>query len=132
MKQRHILWADDDEDDRLLMRHVLDDLDYQFKITEVFNGQEALDYLKIAKEKQSLPCLIILDMNMPVLDGKETFEILRKDAALQSIPVAFFTTSNSQLDKLYCEHKGVEMITKPPQYASLRGAVKRLLDLCTD
>ncbi len=130
MKNRHILWADDDIDDLMLMRHVLQDLGNDYNIAEVHNGQEALDYLSNAKETKNLPCLIILDMNMPVLDGKETLSKLKKDEELKNIPVVFFTTSNSQMDKLYCKHNGVEMITKPPQYVNLKEAVQKLLKFC--
>lgn len=130
MKNRHILWADDDIDDLMLMRHVLKDLGNDYNITEVHNGQEALDYLDKAKQNNELPCLIILDMNMPVLDGKETLTRLKKDDAFKEIPVVFFTTSSSHLDKIYCKHNGVEMITKPPQYANLKEAVQRLLRYC--
>ena len=130
MKNRHILWADDDIDDLMLMRHVLKDLGNDYNITEVNNGQEALEYLAKAKKNNELPCLIILDMNMPVLDGKETLTRLKKDDAFKEIPVVFFTTSNSHLDKIYCKHNGVEMITKPPQYANLKEAVQRLLRYC--
>lgn len=131
MENRRILWADDDIDDLMLMRHVLKDLGDDYNITEVHNGQEAIEYLKNAKQKGELPCLIILDMNMPVLDGKETLAKLKKDEALSDIPVVFFTTSNSLMDKLYCQHNGVEMITKPPQYTNLKEAVQRLLKYCT-
>ena len=130
MKHRHILWADDDIDDLMLMRHVLQDLGDDYNIAEVHNGQEALDYLQAAKQSKTLPCLIILDMNMPVMDGKETLAKLKKDEDLKDIPVVFFTTSNSQMDKLYCKHNDVEMITKPPQYANLKEAVQRLLRFC--
>lgn len=132
MKHRHVLWADDDMDDLMLMRHVLQDLGDQYEIAEVHNGRDALDYLADAKAKNNLPCLIILDMNMPILDGKETLAQLKKDKALQEIPVVFFTTSNSQMDKLYCKRHGVEMITKPPQYAQLKEAVQKLLKHCTN
>lgn len=130
MNNRHILWADDDIDDLMLMRHVLQDLGDDYNITEVHNGQEALDYLEDSKVKDELPCLIILDMNMPILDGKETLAKLKKDEALKDIPVVFFTTSSSQMDKMYCKRNSVEMITKPPQYANLKEAVQRLLKFC--
>lgn len=131
MQGQHILWADDDMDDLMLMRQVLQELGDNYNIKEVHNGKEALDYLQDGKRAKSLPCLIILDMNMPVMDGKETLARLKKDEALREIPVVFFTTSNSQIDKLYCKHQGVEMITKPPQYANLKDAVQKLLKFCT-
>lgn len=130
MKNQHILWADDDTDDLMLMREVLHELGNNYQISEVHNGQEALDYLAKAKAKNHLPCLIILDMNMPVLDGKETLSHIRKDAELENVPVVFFTTSNSMLDKLYCQRHHVEMITKPPKFESLKEAVQKLLAYC--
>lgn len=130
MERKHILWADDDMDDLLLMRHVLQDIGHDYNIKEVSNGQEALDYLEDAKRDHSLPSLIILDMNMPVLNGKETLSLIKKDDALKDIPLVFFTTSNSELDRMFCQRFGVEMITKPPQYLELKEAVKRLLDYC--
>jgi CheY-like chemotaxis protein len=129
MSKKYILWADDDVDDLMLMRHVLQDIGEDYDIREVNNGSEALDYLENGKRTASLPALIILDMNMPVLNGKEALSIIKKDEALKAIPLVFFTTSNSELDKLYCKRFGVEMITKPPKYSSLREAVKKLLDI---
>ncbi len=114
-------------DDLMLMRHVLQDIGQKYDIAEVGNGQEALDYLDAAKHNGTLPALIILDMNMPVLNGKEALALIKKDNALKNIPLVFFTTSNSELDKMYCRRFGVEMITKPPQYSSLKEAVKKLL-----
>ena len=130
MEKKHILWADDDLDDLMLMRHVLQDIGEEYDIKEVNNGREALDYLEAVKQKDQLPCLVILDMNMPVLNGKETLNLIKKDEALKNIPLVFFTTSNSELDKMYCKRFGVEMITKPPRYNNLKDAVKRLLDYC--
>lgn len=130
MKNRHILWADDDVDDLMLMRHILQDLDQPCDIAEVHNGQEAIDYLHSMKARNSLPCLIILDMNMPVLDGKEALMKLKKDEELRKIPVVFFTTSNSPIDRLYCQYHNVEMVTKPTQYDSLKEAMLRILKLC--
>jgi CheY-like chemotaxis protein len=133
MKKRQVLWADDDMDDLMLMRHVLQDIGDEYDIKEVHNGREALDYLEAAKQDSQdscLPCLIILDMNMPVLNGKETLSLIKKDEVLREIPLVFFTTSNSELDKMYCKRFGVEMITKPPRYNNLKEAVKRLLEYC--
>ncbi|MDB5205242.1 MAG: response regulator [Flavisolibacter sp.] len=130
MEKRHILWADDDMDDLMLMRHVLKDIKEEYDIKEVHNGREALDYLEGVKQDSSLPCLIILDMNMPVLNGKETLNLIKKNDSLKDIPLVFFTTSNSEMDKMFCKRFGVEMITKPPRYNNLKEAVKRLLDYC--
>lgn len=128
MEQQYILWADDDMDDLMLMRHVLQDIGRDYDIREVNNGKEALEYLEKGKHSKQLPALIILDMNMPILNGKEALGIIKKDDVLKDIPVVFFTTSNSEMDKIFCRRFGVEMITKPPQYNFLREAVRRLLE----
>ena len=130
MERKLILWAADDTDDLMLMRHVLQDIGHLYNIQEVGNGQQALDYLDLCKKENNLPCLIILDMNMPVLNGKETLSLLKKDEALKNIPVVFFTTSNSELDKMFSKKFGVEMVTKPPQYNELKKAVQKMLDFC--
>ena len=129
MSKKYILWADDDRDDLMLMRHVLQDIGEEYDIREVNNGSEALDYLEQGKQAANLPALIILDMNMPVLNGKEALNIIKKDETLKDIPLVFFTTSNSELDKLFCRRFGVEMITKPPKYSNLKEAVKNLLEV---
>ena len=129
MKKKYILWADDDKDDLMLLRHVLQDIGEEYDIREVHNGSEALEYLEKGKKAANLPALIILDMNMPVLNGKEALNVIKKDEALKDIPLVFFTTSNSELDKLYCKRFGVEMVTKPPKYASLRETVRQLLQV---
>src|SRR4051812_1372985 len=130
MRKNTILWADDDPDDLQMMREILLKTENKYDIIEVNNGKEALDYLGKAKETGSLPCLIILDINMPVLDGKETLSIIKKIDDYQSIPVVIFTTSESELDKMYCERMGTAMITKPPSFSSLESTVGKLLSYC--
>jgi len=125
-----ILWADDDADDLQMMREILLKSNKAFDLIEVHNGKQALDYLQTAQETKSLPCLIILDINMPVLDGKETLSIIKRTEAYKHIPVVVFTTSESDLDKLYCQRFETDMITKPPSYASLEATVVKLLNFC--
>ena len=125
-----ILWADDDSDDLMMMKEILLKNSRNYQIMEVHNGREALDYLQQAHESKNLPCLIILDINMPILDGKETLSIIKKSEIYSKIPVVVFTTSSSELDKLFCRRMDVEMITKPPHYKSLESAVLRLLQFC--
>lgn len=129
MKQT-ILWADDDYDDLQMMQEILSKKKGNFEIVEVHNGKEALDYLTKAKERAGLPCLIILDINMPVLDGKETLSILKKTDDYKDIPVVVFTTSESEIDRLYCKKFNTEMVTKPPTFKTLGNALDKLLKFC--
>ena len=129
MQKNTILWADDDADDLQMMREILLKNNEDYKIVEVNNGKEALNYLDRIEE-QDYPSLIILDINMPILDGKETLSILKTEKKYESIPVVVFTTSESQLDKMFCKKFGTEMITKPPNFNCLETAVMKLLGFC--
>src|SRR5438045_8729504 len=127
MEQRDILWVDDDPDDLELMRSVLQSAEFDYRVKEASNGREALDYLNRLKQRNLFPCLIILDMNMPVMDGRETLRKLKEDEILRKIPVVVFTTSQSAMDQLFCQRFQTEMITKPFTFDSLRNVVERLL-----
>jgi len=127
MSQHTILWADDDYDDLQMMQEILTQKNEDFKIVEVHNGREALEYLE---QSTNLPCLIILDINMPVLDGKETLSILKNTGKYKDIPIVVFTTSESELDKIYCKRFNTEMVTKPPTFTTLSAALDKLLKFC--
>ena len=129
MKKNTILWADDDVDDLQMMREILMKNNKDFNLVEVGNGKQALEYLE-NKPDADLPCLIILDINMSVLDGKEALSFIKRNERLSDIPVVVFTTSASELDKLYCKRLGTEMITKPPSYTKLESVVVKLLEMC--
>lgn len=131
-KNNTILWADDDVDDLMLVKEILLKNQRAYNIIEVRNGREALAYLQSAKEKSRLPHLIVLDINMPVLDGKETLSIIKADEHLKHIPVVVFTTSSSEVDRLFCNKYQVEMITKPPQFQSLEAMVLRFLQVADE
>jgi CheY-like chemotaxis protein len=125
-----ILWADDDPDDQELFKEVLTSLSFTAKIHEFPNGRTLIDFLKKSDLKYP-PCLIVLDMNMPILDGKETLAILKSEDHFRSIPVVMLTTSNNELDRKFCAHFNTEMITKPPSFEKLRPVISHLLDICT-
>lgn len=130
MKQYTILWADDDDDDKLLMSEIIEKADKNFLIVEASNGQEALDFLDKAKYTISLPCLIILDLNMPIMNGRTTITTIKGDTILCSIPLIVFTSSNHEGDKKFCQSYNVEMVTKPSAHSDFETAVKKLLSFC--
>ncbi|HVG14948.1 MAG TPA: response regulator, partial [Chitinophagaceae bacterium] len=83
-----------------------------------------------AKEEDTLPCLVILDINMPRMDGKQTLAEIKKDNQLSGVPVVVFSTSGNWEDKMYCERYGVELVTKPATMLSMQNEVQRLLLPC--
>jgi CheY-like chemotaxis protein len=129
IKKYKVLWADDDTDDLDMFRDVLVELTPDYEIIEFENGKEALDHLETLDEGH-YPCLIILDMNMPVLSGRDTLIQLKKDIRYHEIPVVVFTTSSSLLDKLFCKQHNTDMLTKPPSFESLKEVVQKLITYC--
>src|SRR5215213_7109302 len=131
MKIHTILCVDDDSDDLQLLHESLKGGQENYQVIEAYNGRQALDVLRQLKASGNPPCLVILDINMPVLNGKETLSIIKKDEQLKSIPVVVFTTSGSDMDKRFCHLHGVEMITKPPNFQNFKSVVHKLLKFCT-
>jgi CheY-like chemotaxis protein len=125
-----ILLVDDDEDDQFLMGEALLAMGYSYKLLRARNGVEALGILQKMKEGGRLPSLIILDVNMPKMDGKQTVIKIQQDEELASIPLIIFTTSANIIDKLFFLTKGVEMITKPSEVVEYYTIADKLLKLC--
>jgi DNA-binding response OmpR family regulator len=127
---RIVLCVDDDADDRELVCFTINEIDPSFKVEHAENGLEAIEYLNNAKITDNLPCLLILDINMPKMDGKETLAKIKKDKHLEELPVVIFSTSDNPIDKIYCANYGVELVTKPSHLSGMRSEVKRLLRHC--
>jgi CheY-like chemotaxis protein len=129
-KPKTILYIDDDPDDREILSSAVKEMNCDVNVIEVENGIKALDYLNRVKKSGHLPCLILLDLNMPMLDGKETLVRIRQDNSFEKVPVIVYTSSNNPNDKIFFDKQGVLLITKPPNILFLRKIVERLLNYC--
>lgn len=121
-----ILYAEDDPDDRELLRETLSNKGLHPEIVETANGREALLYLRSTKGKQNPPVLILLDLNMPVLNGRETLAIIKSESDTDTIPVVVFTTSSSPNDHEFCRKFNVQMLTKPSTPEELEMVVGKI------
>jgi CheY-like chemotaxis protein len=127
-----ILIADDDADDRLMASEALEESRLANDLRFVEDGEELLDYLyhrgKFAGEGAApRPGLILLDLNMPRMDGREALREIKGDPALRSIPVVVLTTSKAEEDIYRTYDLGVNsFITKPVQFESLVEVMKAL------
>jgi CheY-like chemotaxis protein len=122
-----VLCIDDDQDDLLFMNEAILEHGSGLKMVGVSDGQEALAYLEKAKAADKLPCLIIMDINMPKMDGKKTIPHLKSDPVLSAIPLVVFTTSSNQTDKMFFERYDVICITKPIHYEPFIKKIKEML-----
>lgn len=131
-KKITILLADDDEDDRLLTEEALYESRLANDLHMVEDGEELMDYLhrrgKFASlEEDSRPGLILLDLNMPKMDGREALRAIKSDASLRQIPVVILTTSKAEEDIYRTYDLGANsFITKPVLFESLVRVMKDL------
>ena len=116
MKQIHILLVEDNEGDIILTREALLDAKINNQVSVVRDGEQAINFLNDAAKTDVtlLPDLILLDINLPKIDGKEVLLYIKNDPAFKKIPVVMLTTSSSEMDvnDAYNNHANY-FITKP-------------------
>ncbi|MGZ3882056.1 MAG: response regulator [Flavisolibacter sp.] len=122
-----ILYAEDDFDDFESIKEALDQISGQHLLLHARNGQEAVSYIENAT---ALPSLIVLDLNMPVMDGKEVLQWLKERVQYKNIPVMIFTTSSREEDVKLCQKHGCTFFRKPTLYRDLLHVAQTMLNLC--
>lgn len=125
-KSLNILLIEDDAIEVMKFNRVLSTLGLNHKIVEANNGEEALEILKI---KETVPDIIILDLNMPKINGIEFLQILKNDNYLRYIPAIILTTSNNHKDVLECYKIGIAgYVLKPLKYEDYVDRIKKTLE----
>ncbi|TBX67031.1 response regulator [Flavobacterium silvisoli] len=126
LKTLKILFIEDDSIEVMKFNRVLSQLELNHQIIEANNGEDALTLLK---EKENLPHIIILDLNMPKLNGIEFLTILKNDSLLKYIPAIILTTSSNFKDLKECYKIGIAgYILKPLKYEDYVSKIRKLLD----
>lgn len=130
-KKRHtILCVDDDPDDLQLLQEAFKAVGSEYRIIEARDGEDALVFLREKKASGDLPCLVILDINMPKVDGKQTLLSIQSDSQLSAIPVVIFSTSSSLMDKMFFTRRKVEFFTKPINFDQFYEVAAKFLNFC--
>lgn len=91
-----ILLVEDDSVDAMTVVRALKDLNVTNPLVHKLNGEEALEYLRVNKNQR--PCLILLDLNMPKMNGIEFLKVAKSEDVLKKIPVVVLTTSKDEQD----------------------------------
>jgi CheY-like chemotaxis protein len=127
---RPILLADDDEDDRLLASEAIEASKLRNPLLMVNDGAYLLEALRGEGEYEGRPIdpvIILLDLNMPRIDGREALQIIKSDSRLAHIPVVIMTTSKSEEDMLRTTGLGASaFITKPVSFSGLVDVMRQL------
>ncbi len=126
-----LLLVEDDPGDVVMTREALEDSKLLIKLHVVSNGEEAVAYLRNEAPfgDAARPDLVLLDLNLPRLSGREVLEIVKADPGLLRIPIVILTTSESEEDVLrsYELHANA-YVTKPVGFESFVSVVKQIDD----
>lgn len=125
-----ILYVDDDMDDLMIIADAFEKYTDHLRVIHACDGVDALGKLEDMAARNTYPCLIILDINMPVMDGKETLKVIKSTPEYNEIPVVLFSTSNAERDKKFAEEFGADFISKPVQYTHLKQLVHEFVEKC--
>ncbi len=127
---KSILIAEDDADDRFLMQTALDESKSEDKIKFVENGIELLNYLnglKASNGEIHYPDFILLDLNMPKMDGREALKTLKSNSEFKKIPVIVFSTTKNELEVKRCYELGANTyVVKPVSFDSLVETIQHI------
>ncbi|OLY91068.1 Response regulator receiver domain-containing protein [Cnuella takakiae] len=132
MTKSTIVYADDDLDDLFIVEQAFAPFADQINLVHVPDGHVALKTLKKLCADGDEPCLVLLDMNMPVMDGRQTLMEMRRLEQLCNIPVAIFTTSSSISDQRFAQEWNARYFTKPLAYEELQQLARTFVRICAD
>ena len=127
---KFILLGEDDPDDQELLKDVFSSIDSSFILLFVNNGKEVLSALEKLNDDQ-LPCLIVLDYNMPGLNGSDILKEVGQNERYNEIPKVVWSTSGSDKFKKLCMELGaVDYVLKPSNNIDLEKIARYMLQLC--
>lgn len=131
MNGRYIVFADDDEDDLELITGYFKQFEKQINVLEFKDGREVLRFLEVAvSDSKPLPLLVILDINMPKMDGMTTLTAIRKQEKFNQVAVIIYTTTMSRTNMQVCKDLDASWIIKPNSILEIKETARTLADLC--
>lgn len=127
---RFILFGEDDIDDQELLKEIFASVDNSLRLLFANTGEQVLSVLSKLNDEQ-LPCLIVLDYNMPALNGADILERLNGESRYADIPRIIWSTSGSEIFKRNCLELGAtDYIIKPSALGEMEKIVRYMLSVC--
>jgi CheY-like chemotaxis protein len=129
-KSNFILIGEDDIDDQEFLTEVFLSFDQSFVLKFLNNGRELIEYLDALPDSH-LPCLLVMDYNMPEINGAEILRELKKTKKYSPIPKIIWSTSNSEMYRNICLDLGAnDYVIKPSNVKEMEVVVRYMLSLC--
>jgi CheY-like chemotaxis protein len=121
-----IFVVDDDREDRQILHEYFEDSEIGNRVRYFENGEQAITHLERLEDMSGLPSLIVLDLNMPIMNGTQALRILKRDSRFKQIPVIILSTSENDDEKRKCLSYGaVDYLVKPMTFDEGREIVER-------
>jgi CheY-like chemotaxis protein len=128
---KYVLYADDDYEDRETLIEMIDSVPGDLKVVCVDNGLAAIEYLDGLESGEVFPCFVLLDINMPVMNGLETLSFLKNHKDYNRLPVVMYTTSQEVNDRITAAAlKADDFVIKPFQFVELEKLAHRFAGMC--
>lgn len=126
MAESFVLLVEDNPDDVQLPMIAFKSAHFPYKIEVACDGAEALTFLR-GRERENLPALILLDLNLPKINGLEVLERIRSDSRLSGLPVIVLTSSNREDERSRACKLGVlDYVLKPVDFSEFDGIVGKI------
>jgi CheY-like chemotaxis protein len=123
-----IIMADDDEDDREFFRLALENISGDYKLLTFNDGASLVKYLR--ENRDFKPYIILIDINMPRLDGIESLSIIRKFHSKEEVPIIMYTNSTNDRDVENAIKHGANLyIKKPNDIGKLREMIRKMISI---
>jgi CheY-like chemotaxis protein len=127
-----VMIADDDLDDIEILTTALKEAYNDLEVVVAGNGKSVLEHLKKARQSGIIPCVLVMDLNMPQMDGRETVVAIKGDAYFSNLPILLFSTAKNRTDELFAEKWGVRYFQKPDTVQGLNDVAKTIITLCQE
>lgn len=127
-----ILYADDDPDDIELVSEIFQDHSEHIALLTFPDGIKLLDYIQSLAPLEPKPCLIIIDINMPRLNGKDVLIAIRQTEEFEEVPAVLFTTSTLPSEAAFAQNLNAGFITKPLNRNQMHEIFDNLVEHCSE
>jgi len=127
-----VLYADDDPDDIELLSEAFQVYSNNVELMTFSDGMDLLRFIETIDPEHATPCLFILDINMPRLDGKETLRRLRRLDSFSDVPAVLFSTSSLPADAAFAKNFNAGFVTKPLHTNQIHLIVDEIIEHCSD
>ena len=127
-----VLYADDDPEDIELVSEAFYAYSQNVELMTFRDGIELLNFIETIDPFHAAPCLFILDINMPRLNGKETLRRLRRIESFAEVPAVLFSTSSLPADAAFAKNFNAGFVTKPLHTAQVHMIIDEIVEHCSD